>query len=391
LRTTTHTRSTPRWTPTTAQWIALDVAFWTAIALLYGAQWTLRNGVRDPNALARLVVTQLVSFAPCMVLAPLVVLVANRRPIGRGRLRETLAVHAVALVAFVVVAGASMGALEWALPWERSTRSLLASAGAGIYLYVAPDVLFYLLVAAAANGALHARESHDRAIDQAQLRAQLAEAELSLLSMQLQPHFLFNSLHAISALVRYDPPHAERLIARLSELLRYSLRPRATVTLDEELGMLGRYVEIQRARYGDRLDVAFSAEPRVSDLQVPPLMLQPLVENAIRHGIAPNPDGGLIEIAAWGEDGIVHITVEDDGIGLPSDGVHDGIGLSATRARLRTLYGDACALRITARPGGGTVCRISIRAADAGLSPDATSIVAPDDWAMVAEAASMAR
>ena len=375
---------------TTAQWILFDVAFWAAIAMLYGAQWTLRHGFGDTSALARLVVSQLVSFAPCMLLAPLVAMVATRWPLGHGRVGRPLTVHAAALIAFVIVAGASMGALESVLPWEASTRSLLASAGVGIYLYVAPNVLFYLLVASAANGLLLARESHHRAIDQAQLRTQLAEAELGLLSMQLQPHFLFNSLHAISALVRDDPPRAERLIARLSELLRYSLRTRTPVTLDEELSMLGRYVEIQRARYGERLDVAVSAEPEVRELRVPPLMLQPLVENAIRHGIAPHPAGGLVEIAAYRDGDEVHITVADDGIGLPMDGVRDGIGLSSTRARLRTLYGDASALHVSARSAGGTVCRISIRTAADEHPAGVASLVAPDEWAMVADAAPIA-
>ena len=373
-----NTRASSPWKATTTQWILFDVAFWTAIAMLYGAEWTLRHELADANALARLVVSQLVSFAPCMLLAPLVAMVAARWPFGRGPVTRSLIAHAIALVAFVVVAGATMGAFESALPWETSTRSLLSSAEEGLYLYVAPNVLFYLLVASAANGLLLARDSHDRAIDQAQLRTQLAEAELGLLSMQLQPHFLFNSLHAISALVRDDPPRAERLIARLSELLRYSLRTRATVTLEEEMGMLGRYVEIQRARYGERLEVVFSAEPEVGALQVPPLMLQPLVENAIRHGIAPHPAGGLVEIAACRDGEDIHITVADD-----------GIGLSATRARLRTLYGDASELHVSARPSGGTVCRVSIRTGTAEHSSGVTSVVDPDEWEMATATASM--
>jgi LytS/YehU family sensor histidine kinase len=184
-----------------------------------------------------------------------------------------------------------------------------------------------------------------------------------VLSAQLQPHFLFNTLHAVSALVYEDPVRAERLLARLSEMLRLTLRSgtRVETTLAEELALLRRYAEIQETRYGERLRVAFDVEPSVRDAMVPRLILQPLVENAIRHGITRRITPGRVDVRAWEGQGRLHLAVSDDGVGLREGRpVREGVGLAITRARLRQLYGAEQRVELSPAPAGGTVCALSI-------------------------------
>jgi LytS/YehU family sensor histidine kinase len=228
--------------------------------------------------------------------------------------------------------------------------------------YLGPDLLLYLLIVAATLWAAHAWESRRRAIAAATYARQLAEARLHVLNAQLQPHFLFNALHAVSALIWEDPARADRLLARLSEMLRLTLRnsTRVETTLTEEVALLQRYAEIQEARYGDRLQVLFDVDSTVGDAMVPRLILQPLVENAIRHGITRRISPGRVEVRAWQEEGRLHLIVRDDGVGLRSDApVREGVGLSITRARLRQLYGSDQRFTLAPAPEGGAVCLLS--------------------------------
>src|SRR6185436_19687703 len=178
------------------------------------------------------------------------------------------------------------------------------------------------------------------------LEKSLVLARLQALRTQLQPHFLFNTLNSISALNHEDPKAANRMIARLSELLRLSLENDGAqeVSLRQELDFLKRYLEIQQVRFGQRLNVRFDVAPQTLDARVPNLLLQPLVENAIQHGIAPFSAPGEIHIQASRENGLLCLRVADNGPGLPAQkpaGHPDGIGLANTRARLRRLYSGA--------------------------------------------------
>jgi LytS/YehU family sensor histidine kinase len=246
------------------------------------------------------------------------------------------------------------------LPWAPDDGAL-AAAGSGILRYLGPDLLIYCLVLAATEAFANAWESRRRGVAAATYARQLAEARLHVLSAQLHPHIHFNTLHAISALVHDDPARAERLLARLSEMLRLTLRSGTQVetTLDEELALLSRYAEIQEARYGDRLRVAFDVEPRVREAMVPRLILQPLVENAIRHGVTRRITPGRVEVRAWEGDGRLHLSVCDDGVGLRPP-LREGVGLGITRARLRQLYGTEQQVDLTPAPTGGAVCALSI-------------------------------
>ena len=338
-----------------------SLAFWTAVGLVFAGQFALMQLGSDRRMpLHQLVVGELVSWIPCALLTPAIVAAALRVRAAGLSLPRVLLFHLIGAALFVLAGGALMGTVENLLPWTRP-ETALAAAGSGILRYLGPDLLIYCQVVAATEAFAHAWESRRRGIAAATYARQLAEARLHVLSAQLQPHFLFNTLHAISALVYEDPARAERLLARLSEMLRLTLRSgtRVETTLEEELALLRRYAEIQEARYGERLRVAFEVEPGVRGAMVPRLILQPLVENAIRHGITRRITPGRVDVRAWEGGGRLHLAVCDDGVGLPAS-LREGVGLGITRARLRQLYGTEQRVDLRSPPGGGAVCALSI-------------------------------
>jgi two-component system, LytTR family, sensor kinase len=208
------------------------------------------------------------------------------------------------------------------------------------------------------------RESRAREIKSAQLETSLAEARLKTLEAQLHPHFLFNTLHAISTLVHTKPDAADRMISRLSDLLRLAFESSGAtgVSLQQELEFLQKYLEIEQTRFQDRLSVRFDIDPETFDAEVPRLILQPLVENAIKHGVSPRSGPGLVAIASRRLGTSLWLEVRDDGVGLTAGARHqlrNGIGLSNTRDRLACLYGDAHRLEFSDGAGGLAV-RIEI-------------------------------
>jgi len=181
--------------------------------------------------------------------------------------------------------------------------------------------------------------------------------------MQLNPHFLFNSLHSISALMHLDVEAADRMMVRLSDLLRAALETSDAqeVTLRAELKFLQSYLEIEQIRFGSRLTVKMDVAPETLDARVPNLILQPLLENAIRHGIEPHAKPGRIELRAQCVNGQLTLDVSDNGAGVKdTHAVSEGVGLSNTRARLRTLYGEAHRFELGNRPDGGLRVRLAI-------------------------------
>jgi signal transduction histidine kinase len=186
-------------------------------------------------------------------------------------------------------------------------------------------------------------------------RRQIAQARLQALEMQLRPHFLFNALHSVAALLGSNPDAAGRMLQRIEDFLRVSLEGSGapTVALHEELRFLRHYLGIQSVRFQDRLSVEFHVDPESLGAQVPHLLLQPVVENAVRHGIAPRASGGRIFIRAARKDDRLELAVEDDGVGCPAslEAPRFGLGLSNTQARLRLLYGRDH--RFDVRGGGG--------------------------------------
>jgi len=217
---------------------------------------------------------------------------------------------------------------------------------------------YFLVILAVALAAVRAhflyRRYQERKLNAAQLEMRLAEAQLQVLKMQLQPHFLFNTLHAISSLMHKDVEAADEMMTRLGELLRVALESNGVqeVTLQQELEFLQGYLEIEQIRLGDRLHVQQEIQPETYNARVPNLILQPLVENAIRHGIAQRITGGRIEIGAVCAQDMLKITVCDDGPGLPAP-LKEGVGLSNTRSRLQQIYGSRQQFSIATTSNGG--------------------------------------
>jgi sensor histidine kinase YesM len=207
-------------------------------------------------------------------------------------------------------------------------------------------------------------EARDRQVRAVQLESRLHQAQLAALRSQLNPHFLFNSLHSMAELVHQDPKLAEQLIVRLGELLRRVLESSDTpeLTLGQELDFIRGYLEIEQARLGERLRVNWDIEPGALGAPVPSLILQPLVENAIQHGIAPVSAPGTLSIRAQRRDGFLQIEIRDSGPGLsPADAARpQGIGIANTRARLQALYGDRHTFEL--RQGEGLVVSLRIPA-----------------------------
>ncbi len=236
---------------------------------------------------------------------------------------------------------------------------------------------FYVLVSVGLLAGAHVwnayREHHRRAVGAWQLEARLAQTRLELLRAQLHPHFLFNTLGAISHLIRHDADEADRILARLGDLLRHMLDTAGepAVLLSQEIDFLRAYLDIERARFGERLCVAVDVEPGLEAALVPPLVLQPLAENAIRHGVARRPGGGRIEVRARRAGGKIRLEVWDDGPGisdLPLARRRKGLGLANTRARLEQLFGDGARLEV-GNDAVGVLASLELPYAEEASSP----------------------
>jgi two-component system, LytTR family, sensor kinase len=215
---------------------------------------------------------------------------------------------------------------------------------------------------AATHVAEHYREARDRELRASQLEASLADARLQLLKMQLQPHFLFNTLNTIAELVHENPSEAERMIGGLGTLLRETLEGGLTdlVPLAKELELLERYIAIQRVRFGDRLRVTIEVPNDIRQALVPSLVLQPLIENAIKYGLAARLGTGAIEVRAERRGESVTIAVADDGQGFAPGSMREGVGLGNTRARLAELYGSQQTFEVASAEGAGTRVQLTI-------------------------------
>ena len=273
-----------------------------------------------------------------------------------------------------LLALAACGGIATTLMW--GLRSLLYPlAGLGPYDYgVMPlryfmelplQAVWFTITVAGLHGWYALAAARARELRDAQLETSLAQAQLRNLRLQLQPHFLFNALNTISSTMYDDPRAADEMLDQLAELLRASLRTAQTdeVPLREELALLDRYLALLRARFGERLEVTFQLDREVSSALVPSLLLQPLVENAVRHGNAERVGRGTIAVRARREEGRLVLEVEDDGPGDPGNDVDRspaGIGLAATAERLRLLYGDGQAFDAGNAPGGGFRVRASL-------------------------------
>ncbi len=255
------------------------------------------------------------------------------------------------------------------------------------FLYFDWEMMTYWAVIGFSHALDFHRESQERALTAAQLQMRLAEARLQALQRQLHPHFLFNTLHTISALMHRDIEAADTMLARLSDLLRLTLDRVGTqlVTLKDELDFVEKYLDIERTRFGDRLKTHLDVEPGTLDAAVPNFVLQPLVENALRHGIGPKVGGGQIDIVVWRDDDRLCLVVRDDGYGVSPDKLsafNTGLGLSNTRSRLEHMYEGCHSFEFETPSSGGLAVTVTIPfAVDAELLDGSTVLTVDAEFA----------
>jgi len=339
-----------------AAWV---FGLWTLVALSTGvAHYVLDWAVgRDPDWLQvmRRPLTEQWIWA---AFTPIVFALTRRVPLARTGLGRALAVHTAAFallsVAHCLIAEAVGGPLAWLPDGVRLPSVVLRFLEefySDLWMYW-PLVGIQSLLDAQARERAREREAH-------RLEALVARTRLDMLRAQIQPHFLFNTLHAISALLRVDPRAAEDMIADLADLLRsaFADRPTQETRLRDELALVDVYLRIQQRRYGERLQVRRDIDAGLLDAAVPALLLQPLVENAVVHGLAPLSRTGTLRLVVAEAAGRLSLQVIDDGTGLaaPTGG---GLGLANTRERLQRLYGDAQSFELTSMPGRGTAIHI---------------------------------
>lgn len=349
----------------TRPWL-IAALFWGFVAALYSAQlWVMTRQPGETIPFQPALIVNLAYYLCWIPLTPPVWRIARGWAPGSMRAAGLIARH-LSLAAAVVVAHTVVSLLITGyfmprlLTWAMFAGQLRGRIVSGLLVYAA-------IAGAGLALSYHARW-RERDVAAAQLEAQLSAARLQSLKAQLHPHFLFNSLHAVASLIRTgDNAGAVRTIAGLSDLLRRVLDADAQpwTSLREEAGFIERYFEIQRVRFGDRLRTSIDLAPGTEDIQVPTMILQPLVENAFRHGLADRVEDGSIAVrSTLLPDGRLAIVVEDDGEGLPEGwtmAAANGVGLSATQARLELIYPATHDFRVEPRQGGGTSATIVIQ------------------------------
>ncbi len=227
-------------------------------------------------------------------------------------------------------------------------------------------VMFYIIQFSILHVINSMRELQEKERQAARLRQLARESELAALKSQINPHFLFNTLNTISAMVQQDPQQARDLVARFGDLMRYALQSsnKQLVPLSEELRFVQNYLQLEHVRFSDRLDFEIQASEKVREIQVPPMILQPLVENAVRHGVSPRESGGKIWIRIEEQPGVVLVEVGDNGAGLngraPAELFDSGFGLKNTNERLVRIFGESARLHIGPGNDAGTVVRFSV-------------------------------
>lgn len=372
------------------------VGFWTLIAGIYITSGTviyLTVGGEQPYTLERALWTLLGWYT--WIPSTLIVLALVRRfPLDRESVLPNTLLHLVAapcVSLFASLLYTGMRGLQMGLQGNVEAGWFSETLARVFLSSVTLDSVIYITILIAVHAFEYYRKFRERELRASQLEAELTEARLHALRLQLQPHFLFNTFHTIAMLVRQQrDEEAVDTIAILSEFLRYVLDNTGAqeVRLQEELGFLESYLAIERIRFKDRLDVQMNIDPEALQAYVPTLILQPLVENAIRHGIDPGHRPGRIEVVARREGHQLRLRVQDNGVGLPDDWQlekQNGVGLANTKTRLTRLYGHDHLLEFSNTPGSdGLMVTIVIP-----FHAEPTQPVASPDMAAVRPAVSV--
>jgi two-component system LytT family sensor kinase len=340
----------------------LIATIWTFLGVFFASQAhaiaTARGYIDDVDERAIHTISTCIVWA---LLTPLVIYIADRLPLRAPHRARKIAL----LVVIAIVVAGLRAIIDAAIPGLLKNQPLSADEFRDTVVAVLHlHFLFFAVIVGVVNFVRARAEADDRARRGAHVDAELAQAQLRRLRTDLQPHFLFNTLNAVTALVHTDPRAAEETIDKLIELLRASMEvgDHTEVPLAEELDFVGRYLDLQKVRFGDRLRPKIHiADPELLRAQVPPLVLQPLVENSIVHGIRKRPAGGEIEVFAFRDGDTLQLEVSDSGPGCDLEAPFSGvsIGVPHTRARLEFLYHDPRALTFQ-RKDGRFIARVRI-------------------------------
>ena len=351
----------------------LSFGVWTLVALVAGVSTYQLNRSTDAAmslmGMLGLRLSQLLTYAP---LTPFAFALALRYPVQRGNWGRRSMLYLAGGLLFAAAHVTLRGTTPYAF-WDPQVRDWVSAIGHSqdqfqiqwsvfqmlFYSSVIDDIVgVYLPIVLIAHAVSYYQRFRERDLRTSQLEAQLAKSHLQTLKSQLQPHFLFNTLHSISALMLTDVVAADQMMSRLSDLLRMSLEGDGTqiTTLSRELEFVNGYLEIEKIRFEERLTVVLDIAPNTLDAQIPHLLLQPLVENAVRHGISRLSSGGNVRITASHNGRSLRLQIKDNGPGLVGRTdvqPRGGLGLGSTRERLRTLYGNDQEVDIRNAPGGG--------------------------------------
>ena len=339
------------------------------------ALWTLEA---DPSAsFSYVMLMNQIYWMSWAALTPAIFWFADRFPLKSDTWKQRVLVHLLVGSAFVFAHAVLVGTGR---AWLQSAYGMETTWWSWVKQQFLRTFDWELTYYAAATGVRHAlvyyEAARDREVEAARLETRLVEAQLQALQRQLHPHFLFNTLHAISALVRRSPGAAEEMIERLGDLLRLTLNKVGAqeVPLCEELDYLDVYLAIEKIHFGERLQITRTIDPAARDALVPFLILQPLVENAIKHGIGPRLAPGRVSIEAAAAGHRLVLRVSDSGVGLPAGTLQrltQGVGLSNTRARLDRLYGADHRFVFDHGPAGGVLVEIELPLRRAAVVDDA--------------------
>jgi len=325
----------------TGWWLAFGIA-----SFLQFSQMGKAEGLAPSWSLAIAPMSSALLWIPPTWLA---LIAARKAPIGAAPWKKALAVHLAATLAVVIFRAVTVIALNDLVHWY----SEMPMYGVVFIKSLQNNLFLYWLVTAAAHAVVYAQDSRLR-------ERQLAEARLHALASQLQPHFLFNALNTVAALVHENPHAAEKVIIRLSSLLRETVGVTGSelVPLGEEVVLLEAYLDVEQARFEDRLNFSWDVPPEARGALVPRFVLQPIVENAIIHGLRHSPGPLSIVIIARVADGRLTITITDTGPGFDPSAAKEGFGLSSTRARLAAAFNPGAELLVQSSPGNGTTVQL---------------------------------
>lgn len=330
------------------------LAGWTMVALLFAPQiYLLNQRAPVPPGWTQVLLSNAITFYAWALLTPLVLLIGRWFPFERGQRLRATAVHIVAAVTLAFVHLLVVQAFQVVASGFSQPPRPLASLGVG---YGTTNLLFYAALTAISQALMYFRRSQER-------ERRLADARLETLRAQLHPHFLFNTLGAVAELIHVSPAKAEQTLVQLSDLLRLAMAVdrRQEVTLEEELEWLERYLDIWRTLLDDRLVVQWDVDDGLRAGMVPSMVLQPLVENALRHGITPRPQGGRVTISARRAGDRLVLGVDDDGVGIEGRAVSGhGVGLRNVSDRVANLYGAAGVVSVQPGERGGTRARVTV-------------------------------